>query len=337
MDIQEVVIQGIEKEARTPNATEKFRDELSNIDEKMQALATEVLKVYGRNTNNYGVFDSDHNIYPFPKLLETYYSKVLNLVDFSKETCKKLASEMPLVATGGYVCFLRYFNQGQDWLLIVVLKLKTATGIDPDTLNLQESLAFDISHLHEAARIDLSKWSAKTQPYLSFIKSSKRQDEVTQYFRKTLGCTEYTDSRMHTENALDAIVKYCKGNDFTNEKIVEIKKKTYEFFDEKRANGEPVNLTALSAIINDQDPGSFFEFVKKENIVVSETFEPHKKTYSRFKRIVGKFGSISVSFNIEDVASGAVDYDDNSKKLIISNPSAPIIDSIKQAKGDDND
>ena len=337
MEILEVVIQGLEKKAKEEVIRERFRDTLSDIDERMQKLSSDDLKVYGRNTNNYGTFDSDHATYTFPPLLSEYYSGQKDLVKFSQETCRKLASEMTLHATGGYVCFLRYSNQGREWLLIVVLKLKTATGIDPKTLVLNESLAFDINNLHEAARIDLSKWSTNTQPYLSFVKSSKRQDDVTRYFRKTLGCTEYTDSKTHTDNAMNAIVSFCKENSLNADRIAEVKSKAYEYFDAKRASGEPANLTALSAIINDQDPSSFADFVREHQIEINEAFDPHKKTYSRFKRISGKFGNISVAFNLEDVSSGLVDYDSAKDMLIINKPSSSIIDSIKQAKGDDTD
>lgn len=56
-------------------------------------------------------------------------------------------------ATGGYPLFLHYDNQGQEWLLVAMLKLKPGTGVNDQTLELSDTLSFDIDHLHEAARI----------------------------------------------------------------------------------------------------------------------------------------------------------------------------------------
>jgi nucleoid-associated protein len=78
-----------------------------------------------------------------------------------------------------YALFLRYTNVAADWLLLVMLKLKAGTGIHPATLTLNQTLSFDIDHLHEAARIDLAKWQANTQPYLSFIKKRTTSEDVT--------------------------------------------------------------------------------------------------------------------------------------------------------------
>lgn len=337
MQIKEVVIQGLMKKSGSVDIAEKFRHSLSNIDERMQKLAEDVLTIYGRNSNNYGCFDADKKTYPFSNYLESYYQNKDDLVSFSQTTCKLIAARMKSShsATGGYTCFLRYTNQGRDWLLIVVLKLETKTGINQKTLDLNESLVFDINNLHEAARIDLEKWQADSQPYLSFIKSTKRTDRVTEYFRLALGCTDYTDSQSHTDQVLKAMNDYFKENEYTPEQRQEANRKAYEYFDEKSKKKEPVNLQAFSAIINDQEPDSFVGFVKEKEFVVNETFEPHAGTYKRIKRISGKFGNISVAFDVQDVIDGVVDYDESTEKLIFNKPAAAIVQKIREAKGND--
>lgn len=337
MEIKEAVIQGLEKLSGSNVVTEKFRDIPSPLDERMVQLGEELLRIYGNLTNNYGCFDNDHETYRFPHNLQQYIAKQQDIVQLSKTTCRFIAGRMKdsNKATGGYASFLRYENQGRDWLLVVMLKLKTGTGIDPDSLELNESLAFDINHLHEAARIDLAKWQANEQPYLSFIKRSGRQDEVTRYFRLALGCTEYTDSKSNTDQALKAVDAYAVEKGWTPEQRREARRKTYEYFDEKSRNHEPVNMVALSGMINDQEPNSFTEFVKEKEFPVSETFEPHRKTYTRFKRISEKFGNVNVSFDVQDVLDGRVDYDAGTENLVIGQPPASLIEKINQAKGND--
>lgn len=99
-----------------------------------------------------------------------------------------------------------------------------------------------------------------------------------------------------------------------------------------RKADEPVNLTSLSAVINDQDPDSFCVFVRENGFEVSETFRPHKSTYIRFKRIQRQFGSVKVSFDVQDVIDNRVDYDDANGCLVITGLPADLIDEIKKHK-----
>lgn len=337
MEIKEAIIQGIEKKAGSDDVKKNYRNELSELNTYMIDLGKGLLDIYGRLNNNYGCFDSDEEAYRFPVYLRRYKNEEDDLVTFSHSASNLIAANMgtSLPSTGGYVCFIRYSNQQRDWLLIVMLKLKANTGIDTKTLELNESLAFDVHHLHEAARIDLEKWSNSEEPYLSFIKRSGRQDQVTKYFRNALGCTDYTDSKSNTDQAIKAVDAYCSQNDWKPKQRQEARKKAYDYFEQKRHNDEPANLIALSSLIDDQSPDSFLEFVKANNYEVNETFEPHKKTYDKFRRISGKFGNVSVGFDVQDVIDGRVDYDPDHKKLIIEDPPKKIVDSIEKAKGND--
>lgn len=337
MDIKETVIQGLIKEAGSDKVTENFRSDLTPVNKYMVALGEELLKVYGRATNNYGSFDNDHETYRFPHHLSEYLASKTDLVDFSQSACRLIALQMKSSkpATGGYSCFLRYQNQGKDWLFIVMLKLKAHIGINEKSVELNENLAFDINHLHEAARIDLGKWESNEEPYLSFIKRNGRQDEVTRYFRMALGCTTYTDAKVNTEHALDAVTQYCNEYDLTPDERQEARKSTFEYFDEQHKAGQPATLLGLSARINGAEPEKFLEFVKDKEIPVNDSFSPHKKTFDRFRRITGKFGSIRIAFSAEDAINGIVDYDAATNKLLIKDPSATLIQEIAKAKGHD--
>lgn len=338
MDISEAVIQGLIKVSGSPDVTEAFRNTPSPINDRLNSLGEELLKIYSRLTNNYGAFDSDLETYRFPHHLEEYIDQRTNLVDMSKLVSRLIADRMGSSpsSTGGYAFFLRYQNQGRDWLLIVMLKLKTGTGIDQSSLELNESLAFDINHLHEAARIDIQKWKANEQPYLSFIKRSGRQDEVTRYFRLSLGCTNYTDSKATTDYALKAVDSYCESHDLTADQKREARRATYNYLEEKKQAGEPANLASLSARIDDQQPESFLDYVRDQEYPIGESFEPHKSTYSRFKRISESFRSIKLSFDVQDVIDDMVDYDLGTQSLIIRNPPETLIEKIYRAKGNDS-
>lgn len=100
---------------------------------------------------------------------------------------------------------------------------------------------------------------------------------------------------------------------------------------------ESVNLTALSALIDDQNPGAFSEYVRDNDYEVSETFKPHKATYTRFKRISRTFGSVKVSFDVQDLDNGGVAYDEDNACLVINNLPQELIDEIKKHKATDDE
>ena len=134
---------------------------------------------------------------------------------------------------------------------------------------------------------------------------------------------------------MKAVDDFCKDRNMTSEQKQEIRRITYEYCDLKRQNQEPVNLTALSAQIQDQNPNAFLEFVKNNEYPVSEFFSPHRNSYSRFKRITSKIGSIKISFDVDDIVNQTVIYVSESNSLYIKNIPRDLIEEIQKAQGND--
>jgi len=337
MELQEAILHRIIKAEKTTGADSAKvipRSERLPTDDQLLRTAESVLRIYAKAINGYGTFDSNQVRYQFPVLLQKYVVNDEDFVCFSNETASLIAEEMKnsYLSNGGYVLFLRYKNQDRDWLLVVMLKLKAGTGIDQNTLSFKETLSFDIDHLHEAARIDLEKWQVDTQPYLTFIKKSKGGEDVTKYFRHALGCTEYIDSKHHTDQVMKAVDGFCKDQDWTSEQRNDARRRTYEYCDDKDKKGEEVNLTALSAFIFDQEPIAFSDYIRDNGYEVGETFKPHRRTFIRLHRINAKVGSINVSFDVDDILQQHVDYDVDNNCLIIHNIPQDLIDKFNEVK-----
>ena len=337
MVIAEAILHRIEKDKNTSgagSAQSVMRPECLTIDEKLDRTAADILRIYTKSTSGYGTFDANETVFRFPVLLRDHIGGGLDFIAFTQEATRLIAAKMESegFATGGYALFLRYTSQERDWLLVAMLKLKPGTGVIEQTMELSETLSFDIDHLHEAARVDLGKWQANSQPYLSFVKKRQGGQDVSRYFREALGCTEYTDSRHNTEKMRDAFESYSERQNWTHDQKRDGRRRVYDYCEAKDKAGEPVNLTALSALVNDQDPGAFSQFVRDEGFEVGETFKPHKATYSRFKRIQRQFGSVKVSFDVQDLLDGRVDYDDANGCLVITGLPAEMVEEIKQHK-----
>ncbi len=342
MNIQEAILHRISKEKNTTGAgaaTTQKRTASLPTDERLGRMVEDILKIYGKSTSGYGTFDANETVYRFPVLLRGNVTAGTDFIVFTGEATDLIAAKMgdEAFSTGGYALFLRYTNQGQDWMLVAMLKLKSGTGVNEQTLELSDSLSFDIDHLHEAARVDLGKWQAGAQPYLSFIKKRQGGAEVSRYFREALGCTEYTDSKHHTGQMRDAFDAYSVENSWTQEQKQAARQRIYEYCDAKEKAGESVNLTALSALVDDQNPGAFSDYVRDNDYEVSETFKPHKATYTRFKRISRTFGSVRVSFDVQDLLNGGVDFDEGNECLVINNLPQELIDEIKKHKASDDE
>lgn len=337
MEVQEAILHRIKKEKSATgagSATTQKRATRLLVEERLVRTVEDILKIYGKSTNGYGTFDANETVHRFPVLLRGYVTATADFIAFTCDATDLIAAKMgdEAFSTGGYALFLRYTNQGQDWMLVAMLKLKPGTGVNEQTLELSDTLSFDIDHLHEAARVDLSKWQAGTQPYLSFVKKRQGGAEVSRYFREALGCSEYTDSKHHTLQMRDAFDAYSADNAWTQEQKRSARQKIFEYCEAKEKVGEPVNLTALSALINDQNPGAFFDYVRENNYEVSDAFQPHKATYTRFKRISRTFGSVKVSFDVQDLMTGKVDFDEDNSCLVINNLPQELIDEIKNHK-----
>lgn len=342
MQIQEAILHRISKNRNATGSdsaiTQKRMTRLS-VDQPLGRAVEEILKIYSKSTNGYGAFNTKQTVYRFPLLLKDYVMAGADFIVFTHTATDLIAAEMGKEAfsTGGYALFLRYTDRVHDWMLIVMLKLKPGTGVNEKTLELSDTLSFDIEHLHEAARVDLNKWQTNTQPYLSFIKKRSSGTEVSRYFREALGCTEYTDSKHHTQQMRDAFEAYCQDNEWTIEQKRIGRQHIYDYCDNKERTGEPVNLTTLSALINDQNPASFSDYVREKGYEVNETFKPHRATYTRFKRIARSFGSVKISFDVQDIQNGRVDFDEENLCLIINNLPDELIQEIKRHKGSNNE
>lgn len=342
MEIKEAILHRISKEKNTTgagSATTQTRTKLLTVDNRLGRTVDDILKIYGKSTNGYGIFDNNETVHRFPVLLRENLTGKSDFIAFTRNTTALVAAKMgdEAFSTGGYSLFLRYTSQGQDWILVAMLKLKPGTGVNEQTLELSDTLSFDIDHLHEAARVDLSKWKAGAQPYLSFIKKRQGGADVSRYFREALGCTEYTDSKHNTDQMRKAFETYSVNEGWTQEQKRTARQKIFEYCEAKEKAGEPVNLIALSALINDQNPGSFSEYVREKNYEVSDTFKPDKSIYKRFKRISRSFGSVKVSFDVHDLTNGTVDLDEVNNYLIIKKLPQELINEIKTHKATDNE
>lgn len=339
MNIQQSIIHRIAKERDSSGAESieiNVRNETLPLDGRLIKLGADVLKLYGTLSNGYGTLGDDLDIHRFPKYLTDYSSIHNDFITLASKTLNLIAESMSQqrLTTTSYPIFFKYENQGREWLLIAMLKLKEGVGIDEETLDLNDSLIFDINNLREAARIDIGMWLNNEQPYLSFIKRGSGADaESSKYFRNALSCLEYTDAKFNTDTALRAVDDYCENQDWSPEKRQATRARVFEYCKTKKDANEPVNLTALSSVINDLAPDSFVNFVRANEYPVSETFSPHPDSYKKLQHLAKRFGTISLGFDVDDLVSERVYYNETEESIVVCNPPLDLVAQIQKVIG----
>lgn len=339
VQITEATIHHLEKVVQTRGVgcvTVHPRIEQLPVDAVLLRLCESLILMYTKAANTNGTLGIDPRAHKFPVHLQGYLEGRTAFMPFTREAVGLIAQQMQdsFLASGGYALFLRYQIQSHDFVLIAMLKLKPGAGIDAGTLSLTETLNIDLAHLNEAARINLTRWREDQQPYLTFIKGATRQAEVSEYFRQALACTSFTDSKHHTEAVLRAAHDFFDARtDLSVEQRREekgsMRRRLFECLD---SNREEVPLATIAAAVNPLAPEAFLEHVRNrpegDSYNLDERFKPNRATYIGLKRLRGKMGSVSLSFDVADVQSERVRYDAITDTIILQSPTAPLKTSI---------
>lgn len=294
-------------------------------------------KKYTNSISGYGCIDKSENSI-FQLQLQEYRDGKIDFIKLSKLLVSRLMTSLAegqqlKWATGGLIILLEYLENGKSYLLITMIKEKKAITFDRANLNLEEFLSIDLDKLHEGARIDLKKWEGDEQPYVSFIKKSS--SNISDYFKDSINCINYTDSKVYTDSVFDALKQYSVSQEWTKDILKEkkeiLKKHFIDAVNKKTDSGEPVvYLKEISALLNQEEPDSFYDFVREENIEVSDAFQPDRATVRRWMRVTVKTGTINVTFNVADFEQGniALSADGN---IVITNVSQKAKEEFQKA------
>lgn len=342
VQIQEATIHQLIKESKTSGKDSvqvKPRTESLPLDDVLKQLCTGLVELYGKTANSNGTLGIDPVAHKFPQDLRAYVDGKTEFLPFTCAAVEILAEKMSeeVFANGGYALFLRYAVDEQDFVLVVMLKLKPGAGIDEKTLALQATLNIDLGKLHEAARINLTRWNAAQQPYLTFIKGQTKKNDVNAYFRAALACTGYTDSKHHTEAVIRAAKEFVEGRtdlETPQAKSDERIAMTQRLYQCLAANPFEVPLLTVAAAIFPGAPEEFVDFVKNkadtDGFHLDDRFAPHRQTYSALKRLTGKMGTVSLSFDVADVRNELVVYDEVSDTIVLKSPSDHLKKAIRE-------
>ena len=329
MQIQEAIIHKIIKDRGNPASTQFRQNALVN-DEKLSALAEEVLRIYhGTSSTAYGDL-KDGTTEQFPVFLRNYKQNDITFSVFSRNLVELIVSKMNAApaSTGGYVLIVRY-QQGQgDFLMVVIIKIKGKVNIDDD-LNIIEAPILDFEKMHEAARIDLSKWLSQTSPCLSFVHKKRVDGGATNYFRTALSCDEATDSKQHTDNIMRAVKDFCDQKAYSLDQKQRVKQLEHEYFSESHRENRPASIDILSRRLFEEYPDEFIRFLRQGDYSVAEEFKPFRKSFIRLRTVVYNTPQLSFKFDASLIGSRVI-YDPESRTITINDISDALAQELSE-------
>lgn len=341
IQITDATIHQLNKAAQTKDegsVTLNARQESLQKDEVLNGLCQSLVDLYTRHANSNGTLGQDPVDHRFPLHLRSYIEGQTNFIPFTHDVLGILKTQMEdsFLSTGGYALFLRYSIDEHDMLLVVMLKLKAGAGIDDATLSLTKTLNIDLDHLHEAARINVTRWLGGQQPYLTFIKGRSSANDVSEYFRKALACTGFTDSKHHTEAILRAADEFVNARidlDAAGKQVerIAMRQRLYECLS---SNFVEVPLITVAAAVHPNDPQNFVDHIKTKAVDggyhIDDRFKPHRTTFQKLHRVKARFGTVQVAFDVEDVREERVRYDEQLDAVVLLNPPETLKQTLKE-------
>nr|MBP8238252.1 nucleoid-associated protein YejK [Pseudomonas sp.] len=281
----------------------------------------------------WGFFHEESGAYPFSGWLKHYLDEGQDFAAFSRQAVEQLQKliEESNLSTGGHVLFAHYQQGMTDYLAIALLHHSEGVAVN-DALDVTAAKHLDLSQLHLAARINISEWrnNATSKQYISFIKG-KNGKKVSEYFRDFIGCQEGVDGPGETRTLLKAFSDFVESEDLPEEKAREKTKTLVGYASSQAKLGEPITLTELSGLIDEERPKAFYEHIRNKDYGLSPEIPADKRTLNQFQRFTGRAEGLSISFEAHLLGS-KVEYDESTDTLVIRNLPTQLIDQLKRRK-----
>lgn len=165
----------------------------------------------------FGHFGADTDVYKMPTLLTDYLSDedFYHLSERMMNILKDEADKEPL-ATGGKVFICEYTESDTNFILITVLTDHTTFSAQDWQFEKTESL--DLERLKYAGRINIDKWQAGEERYISFLKG--KQAEISGYFKHFLGCDDTVIAKTETTKLLALIDKFIESQEMSFDEAI---------------------------------------------------------------------------------------------------------------------
>ncbi|KAF5043181.1 Nucleoid-associated protein YejK [anaerobic digester metagenome] len=337
--IKGFVIHKITKEAGSIKTTVKKAKKTIPVTNKEKKFIGSLNISYSNKSGPiYGIFGTeDQN---FQKELSAY-EKNRDFLSFSIKATEVYKTEISksAPATGAFLIFALFNNTDnkKDYLFVLTINNKEGYFVTDDLL-LQDIQNLDLSKLDVASRINLTDWRSHNlgdkniKTYLSFVRGNK---EISNYFMNFIGCEDKNSGTESTKRLNLALDDYLESKYTTREERINKKNEVYDYCNKCHKEKKPINLSAVSALIDNENPELFKEFASNEDYGVSEVFSGDPQYLKRIKFTRYKDKLITIEFD-NNLFNKSVIYDKQNRELIFKDLPQELINELNKNVVQDN-
>jgi len=200
----------------------------------------------------------------FAESLDRYLNEEITFLEFSTRIAQELTKTMKNVtlATGGYMA-IADFTASPRKLLVLMIRQEEGFAVDPNTLELRQSIHLDLNTINVGARIDLNAYQSLEERHLSLVKGLK---EIAKYFREFIGVENFKSAKDETEELKTVLDAYLHENRhrYDSDKISEIKRNVANLIVENRDSDTA--LMTIAALVNPAAPEEFHSYANNLGI-----------------------------------------------------------------------
>ncbi|MGG3793576.1 nucleoid-associated protein YejK [Pseudomonas paraversuta] len=278
----------------------------------------------------WGFFHAKSGAFPFSGWLQAYIEGG-DFIEFSRNAIEHLTKlmEESNLSVGGHVLFAHYQQGMTEYLVVALLQHSEGLTVNAD-LSVTPSKHLDFGNINLAARINISEWcnNPKSRQYISYLKGSKGR-KATDYFRDFIGCQEGVDGPGETRTLLKAFSDFVESEDLGEESAREKMNTLVNYSMAQAKLGEPITLEELSELLDEDQPKSFYDFIKTNDYGISATLPPDKKTLNKFRRFTGRAEGLSISFEAR-LLGDKIAFDEAGGTLTLRNLPTQLTDQLKR-------
>lgn len=336
INIKGIVIHQVIKEAHTTNCNIKFAKQVIPPTDREKIFVANIRDAYYKKSNpTYGVFgDNDRS---FQTLLSSYYQdKKLDFFNYSikatehyKKVIKKISP-----ATGGHLVFVHFSNttNKNDYMLVLTINNKESFVID-DELHIKDIKSLDLNKIDVACLINITRWDniikgidKESKTYLSFVRGNK---DISLYFMDFIDCNDNKTSSESTKRLVNAIDKYCNNIGLDRDTSIRKKNEIYDYCLDCIKSKKEIQLSAISALFDNENPMGFLEFAAQEEYGVSEIISGDSSRIKKLRYTYYKDKNLTIIFDNEQL-DRTVFYDKSKKQLTFKKLPEELINQLEK-------
>ncbi|HBO23554.1 MAG TPA: nucleoid-associated protein [Providencia sp.] len=333
INVSHVVVHILHKEQHESPLIELSPTETS-VTKSSKRLISDIRSKYSsRASKGYGSFVGDVDNYPMESMINDYIN---NTLDFYKTTCRMMdhllsrAVDEPL-STGGYVLFSHVNTDENEYILVAIVNSRTGSAINA-SFDIEDSVYLDISNLKVAGRIDLTSLNNGSDRYISFLKG---QSNISNYFKKFLGCNDVMIAKRETEKLSDALKSFADEMKLSKEDRDRFFEKSHEHLKDLNQKQLPINLESFANAVWPDAPEKLIHKLSDENLEISDGFIPDAATIKGLVSFKGKTSHWEIKFDRAGLLDDSIVFNEKRNELILRNiPESLRLELIKEVKSD---